>query len=120
MDDETRSEFAKIAHYFELSQAQFLELRKQVGSIDEKVTSLHEKVGSLDEKVGSLDEKVTSIDEKVTSLDEKLTSLDEKVTSLASEFRAFRDWTVTQFAEFRRELVALRSWVETRLSEAGL
>lgn len=88
MDQETRSAFARMDRYFELSQAQFLELSS----------------------------KVTSLDDKVTSLDAKVTSLDDKVASLENQLRSFRDWTVGEFVAVRKDLSALGAWTESRLA----
>jgi hypothetical protein len=40
MDDETRAAFARIDRYFELSQAQHLELRQDIARLDGRLAAL--------------------------------------------------------------------------------
>jgi hypothetical protein len=53
MDEETRSAFARLDRYFELNQAQFLELSSKVTGLDGKVTGLDGKVTGLESQLRS-------------------------------------------------------------------
>lgn len=47
MDDETRAAFGRMDRYFELGQAQHLELRGDIARIDAKVSGIDMKVQQI-------------------------------------------------------------------------
>jgi chromosome segregation ATPase len=98
MDDETRAAFARIDRWFELSQAQHLELRQDVNGLREDVNGLREDVNGLREDVNGLREDVNG--------------LRHRLDALYAEFRSFRDWAVVQFAELRGLIQQLTLRVE--------
>jgi chromosome segregation ATPase len=99
MDHETRAAladlrttmtagFTRMDRYFELAQAQHLELRGEVQELRLRVDGL-----------------TTRLD----GLTARLDGLEGEIQSLRNELRSHRDWTTREFAAVRSELKALRS-----------
>lgn len=72
--------FARVDHYFELQQAQHLELRADL-------KALSDRVGRLEQEFARLRQEFLRLEQ---------------------EFRTFREWTAGEFAEVRLELRRLR------------
>ncbi|CAN5701299.1 hypothetical protein BH23GEM9_BH23GEM9_19990 [soil metagenome] len=85
--DTMNTGFARMSHYFELQQAQHLELRGEVQELRDLLLALTSRVDRIEIR---------------------LTRVDEAVQRLDGELRALRDWVTREFAEVRRELRQIR------------
>jgi outer membrane murein-binding lipoprotein Lpp len=105
MDDETRTAianlgetmvagFARMDHYFQLQQGQFLEFRAEVNA------------------------RLDALTERVDRLEAEVAALRQEVDSLRNELRAFRDWTTREIADLRRDMSALRASTKEWQTEA--
>ena len=84
MDAETRAAFGRMDHYFELMQAQHLEVRADLARMDTRMSRFEERMSRLEERMSDLEESV----------------------------RSFRDWVTIQFAELRAALQQLTARVD--------
>jgi polyhydroxyalkanoate synthesis regulator phasin len=84
--DTVQTGFARIDHYFELQQAQHLELRGDVQELRAEIQQLNRRVDRIE----------------------------ERLTALEHEFRSFRDWAAGEFGDVRLELRRLRQDVVDR------
>jgi len=102
MDSETRDAItamgdtilARMDHYFELQQKQFLELRERVDALTERVDALTERVAGLEHEVGQLRDYVT-----------------REISEIRLELRVLRARS-EQSDELRREIVELSMRVD--------
>jgi chromosome segregation ATPase len=95
-----RTGFARNDRYFELMQAQHLELRDEVR-------------GDIAEVRGDIAELRREMVELRATVD----GLADRVATLEQEFRAFRDWATRELADVRRELREVRALLETGYTE---
>jgi predicted RNase H-like nuclease (RuvC/YqgF family) len=79
--------FTRVDRYFELQQAQHLELRGEVRELRDMLLALTRRVHRIEVRLAGLEEVVQRLD---------------------SEVRALRDWASREFAEVRNELRQLR------------
>jgi predicted nucleic acid-binding Zn-ribbon protein len=84
--DTMNAGFARADRYFELQQAQHVELRGEVEELRDLLLALTARVDRLEARVAGLE----------------------------SELRAFRDWTSRELMDIRRELRLLREAAEER------
>lgn len=102
MDSETRDAItamgdtilARMDHYFELQQKQFLELRERVDALTERVDVLTERTAALEHEVAHLRDYVT-----------------REISEIRLELRALRARS-EQSDELRREIVELSMRVD--------
>jgi predicted nuclease with TOPRIM domain len=93
--------FARVDSYFELQQAQHVELRGDVNGIRGDLNELRDEVRELRAMVEDLIDRVDRIEARMGTLELTVQRLD-------SEVRALRDWATREFAEVRSELRQLR------------
>jgi predicted nucleic acid-binding Zn-ribbon protein len=86
VDESMHAGFACVAHWFELQQAQHLELRTEVQSLRAEVRALTQRVDRVE----------------------------ERLASLQSDVGALRDWATREFADVRTEIRRLRYAVVER------
>jgi len=91
MDAETRAAFGRMDHYFELMQAQHLEVRADLARMDTRMSRFEERMSRLEERMSRLEERMSDLEESV---------------------RSFRDWVTIQFAELRAALQQLTARVD--------
>jgi predicted nucleic acid-binding Zn-ribbon protein len=84
--DTMNAGFARVDGYFELQQAQHVELRGEVQELRDLLLALTARVDRLEARVAGLE----------------------------NELRAFRDWTSRELMDIRRELRLLREAAEER------
>jgi chromosome segregation ATPase len=99
--------FARMDRYFELQQAQHVELRGEVRELRAVVVVLTERVGRLEERVAAIEERLGGVEGRLGGVEGRLQGLENQV-------RAFRDWTAAELADVRRELRLLRTAAEDR------
>jgi predicted nucleic acid-binding Zn-ribbon protein len=107
MDTETRAAitalgetmsagFARMDRYFELNQAQFLELRGEVAELRTEVRELRERMDALTERVARLEHEVAQLRDYVT----------REIAAIRLELRELRGRS-DQTDELRREIAEL-------------
>ena len=109
MDIETRDAItamgdtilARMDHYFELQQKQFLELRERVDTLTERVDGLTQRVDGLTQRVAGLEHEVAQLRDDVT----------REISEIRLELRALRARS-EQSDELRREIVELSMRVD--------
>jgi predicted nuclease with TOPRIM domain len=94
--------FARADSYFELQQAQHVELRGDVNQLRGEVREIRDEVRELRAMVEALIGRVDRIEARLGTLELTVQRLD-------SEVRALRDWATGEFAEVRSELRQLRT-----------
>jgi predicted nuclease with TOPRIM domain len=93
--------FARVDSYFELQQAQHVELRGDVNGIRGDLNELRDEVRELRAMVEVLIDRVDRIEVRLGTLEQTVQRLDNEV-------RALRDWATREFAEVRSELRQMR------------
>jgi predicted RNase H-like nuclease (RuvC/YqgF family) len=119
MDSETRDAIttmgdtilARMDHYFELQQKQFLEWRAELrGDMHEMRTELRADIADLRERVDSLTGRVDSLAARVTGLEHEVARLRDYITreiaDIKLELRELRGRS-GQTDEIRREIAEL-------------
>jgi chromosome segregation ATPase len=86
--------FARVDRFFELQQAQHLELRGEVQELRADVQELRAEVRELRAMLIALTDRVDRIEIRLTAVED--------------EVRALRDWCAREFAEVRSELRRIR------------
>jgi chromosome segregation ATPase len=99
--------FARMDRYFELSHAQYVELR----------TSLHLRIDELSQRVDELSQRVDELSQRVDHLSQRVAALELEVGALRSELRSLRDWAATEVGELRADAKERRQWVDARLHQ---
>jgi hypothetical protein len=83
MDDETRAAFARMDRYFELSQAQFLELRDEVRELRGEVETLRSRVDRLErvtnERFDDVSDQLRTLRQSQQYANERLAELRDQV-----------------------------------------
>jgi chromosome segregation ATPase len=102
--------FARMDRYFELRQAQHLELRGEVQELRGEVQELR---GEVQELRGLL----VALSERVDRIESRLAGLEETVQRLEADVRALHDWAAREFAGVRLELRKLRRDAAARAAE---
>jgi outer membrane murein-binding lipoprotein Lpp len=100
LTDRMDAGFVRMERYFELSQAQHVELR----------TSLHLRMDELSQRMNELSQRVDALTHRVEALE-------LEVGALRSELRSLRDWAASEVGELRTEAKERRRWVDARLHE---
>jgi glutathione S-transferase len=88
MDDETRAAFARMERWFELGQAQHLELRAEVRQTREELKA----------DIGGVRAGVARVEARLTALER--------------EFRAFRDWATAAISDLRTSVTDIIARLE--------
>jgi chromosome segregation ATPase len=89
--DTMHAGFARVDHYFELLQGQYVQLRADVRELRDLLIALTARVDRLEQRISALE---------------------EKVGGLENEVRALRDWVTRELADVRGELRLLRTAAE--------
>jgi chromosome segregation ATPase len=105
--DTMNAGFARVDKYFELQQAQHVELRGEVQELRGEVQELRGEVQELRGEVQELRDLLLALTARVDRLE-------ARVAGLENELRAFRDWTSRELMDIRRELRLLREAAEER------
>jgi SMC interacting uncharacterized protein involved in chromosome segregation len=92
--DTMQSGFARMERYFELQQAQHLELRGEMQGLRGEMQELRGEVRELRRLLLALTARVDA--------------LELRLAAVESEVRSLRDWATREFAEIRGELRLLR------------
>jgi outer membrane murein-binding lipoprotein Lpp len=92
--------FARMERYFELSQAQYVELRT---SLHLRSDELSQRVDELSQRVDELSQRVDDLSQRVQHLAQRVDALELEVGALRSELRSLRDWAATEVGELRAE-----------------
>jgi predicted RNase H-like nuclease (RuvC/YqgF family) len=107
--------FGRIDHFFELQQAQHLELRGEVQELRGEVQELRGEVQELRGEVRELRDillalvrRVDRVEVRLADVEAAVQRLDGEIQRLDGEVRALRDWATREFAEVRNELRLLR------------
>lgn len=119
MDDETRAAFAALGEvvaagfartdrYFELQQAQYVELRGEVVELRGEVAALRTEVGRLADRMDALERRVSGLETEVTLLRDYVT---REITAIRQELRELR-LRSDQNDELRREIADLTARVD--------
>ena len=109
-----RTGFARNDRYFELMQAQHLELRDEVGELRSDVRG---DIDGLRGEISGLRGEIGGLRREMVELRATVDGLADRVATLEQEFRAFRDWATRELADIRRELREVRTLLETGYTE---
>jgi chromosome segregation ATPase len=109
--------FARMDRYFELRQAQHLELRGEVQELRGEVQELRGEVQELRGEVQELRGLLVALSERVDRIESRLAGLEETVQRLEADVRALHDWAAREFAGVRLELRKLRRDAAARAAE---
>jgi chromosome segregation ATPase len=94
--DTVHAGFARMDHYFELSQAQYLELRGEVRELRDLLIALTSRVDRIEARLGRVE---------------------ERLDGLENQLRQFRDWATRELADVRHEIRLLRQVTEESNTE---
>jgi chromosome segregation ATPase len=114
--DTVHAGFARMDRYFELSQAQYLELRSAVrGDVQGLRGEVQELRGEVRELRGEVHEMRTlliDLTSRVDRIENRLDGLENRLDGLENQVRQFRDWVTRELADVRHELRLLRQATE--------
>jgi chromosome segregation ATPase len=106
--------FARMERYFELSQAQYVELRT---SLHLRMDDLSQRFDELSQRVDELSQRVDELSQRVDHLTHRVATLELEVGTLRSELRSLRDWAASEVGELRTDAKDRRRWVDAKLHE---
>jgi chromosome segregation ATPase len=101
--DTVHAGFARMDRYFELSQAQYLELRGEVRELRNLLIALTSRVDRIEARLDGLEKRLGGLEKRFGGLEEQV--------------RQFRDWVTRELADVRHELRLLRQATEEPTEE---
>ena len=103
---EMRAGFARMDRYFELGQAQHLQLASEVR---DGFAAVDHRFDGVESRFAAVDQRFERVEGRLDHVEGRLDRLESRMESIESELRSFRDWVDVQLAE-------LRTWIRVLIS----